>query len=199
MSQRQRRAKAKRRRHAQPAGGRARPQRARLGRATLSGGLAATAAVGLATGAESASAENFDAAQVADIRSGASGAAPNDLTNVNGTLFFNANDGTNGFELWKSDGTTAGTALVKDIRSGAGDGNPYFLTDVNGTLFFSANDGTNGYELWKSDGTTAGTVLVKDINSGATGSYPTFLTNVSGTLFFRANDGAKDRKSTRLN
>ena len=42
------------------------------------------------------------------------------LTNVNGTLFFRANDGTNGAELWKSDGTTAGTVLVKDIYAGSG-------------------------------------------------------------------------------
>src|SRR6266511_5322221 len=115
MSQKQRRARAKRRRHAQPAGGRPRPTTARIGAATLSGGLAATAAVGLVAGAEGASAANFDAAQVADIRSGPQGSNPSPLANVNGTLFFRANDGTNGYELWKSDGTTSGTALVKDI------------------------------------------------------------------------------------
>ena len=42
------------------------------------------------------------------------------LTNVNGTLFFAADDGTNGTELWKSDGTAAGTVLVKDINPGGG-------------------------------------------------------------------------------
>ena len=40
---------------------------------------------------------------------------PGWLTNVNGTLFFLANDGVNGTELWKSDGTEAGTDFVKDI------------------------------------------------------------------------------------
>ena len=40
-------------------------------------------------------------------------------TNVNGTLFFAANDGTHGRELWKSDGTAAGTVLVKDIYHAA--------------------------------------------------------------------------------
>jgi len=31
-------------------------------------------------------------------------------------VFFAANDGITGFELWKSDGTAAGTVLVKDIN-----------------------------------------------------------------------------------
>src|SRR5688572_14034437 len=39
-------------------------------------------------------------------------------TDVNGTLFFVANDDINGEELWKSDGTAAGTSLVKDITPG---------------------------------------------------------------------------------
>ena len=44
-----------------------------------------------------------------------------DLTDVGGTLFFTADDGIHGRELWKSDGTEAGTVLVKDIDPGAGE------------------------------------------------------------------------------
>ncbi len=50
---------------------------------------------------------------------GANGGFPAGLTNINGTLFFGVWDGTNGTELWKSDGTAAGTTLVKDIYPGA--------------------------------------------------------------------------------
>src|SRR5439155_6458138 len=87
------------------------------------------------------------------------------LTNVNGKLFFSAYEATDGYELWQSDGTAAGTVMVKDINPGTYSSFPSNLTNVNGTLFFSANDGTVGEELWKSDGTAAGTVLVEDINS----------------------------------
>ena len=91
---------------------------------------------------------------------------PSYLTAVGGTLFFTADDGVHGRELWKSDGTRAGTVLVKDIdprRATTTTKRPASLTDVGGTLFFTADDGVHGPELWKSDGTKAGTVLVKDI------------------------------------
>src|SRR5205085_2313751 len=119
---------------------------------------------------------------------------PGYLTAVGGTLFFVADDGLNGRELWKSDGTAVGTVLVKDINPGSAYGfpstsSPSSLTAVGGTLFFAANDGTNGKELWKSDGTPAGTVLVKDINPGSADSYPNGLTAVGGTLYFAADDG----------
>ncbi len=109
---------------------------------------------------------------------------------MNGTLYFRANDGTNGYELWKSDGTSAGTVLVRDILLGAYGSNPRSLTNVNGTLYFQATDGSSGYELWKSDGTSAGTVLVHDIQSGANSASPGYLTNVNGTLYFRPMMGA---------
>ncbi len=114
---------------------------------------------------------------------------PSNLTAALGTLFFTANDGTNGVELWKSDGTELGTAMVKDIRSDSGGSYPGSLTNLNGTLYFSAFDVTAGWELWKSDGTESGTVLVKDANPGSTGSYPGGLTSVDGTLYFAASDG----------
>ena len=70
------------------------------------------------------------------------------------------------FELWKSDGTAAGTVMVKDINPGSGNSAPLSLTNVNGKLYFAANDGADGDELWKSDGTAAGTLMVKDIIFG---------------------------------
>ncbi len=131
----------------------------------------------------------LDAILVKDIFPGAGFSVPLVLTNVNGTLYFVADDGTHGYELWKSDGTAAGTSMVKDIRSGEASSVPDKLTNVNGILYFRADDGTNGLELWKSDGTAAGTSMVKDILPGITNSAPDKLTNVNGTLYFTARDG----------
>jgi ELWxxDGT repeat protein len=122
------------------------------------------------------------------------GASSSFLVNVNGTVFFAAADPVNGWELWESDGTAAGTHIVKDINPGSGSSSPRSLTNVNGRLFFTATDGTNGRELWKSDGTAAGTVLVKVINSGRGNGLDflnTSLTDVDGTLFFVAKDGTQ--------
>ena len=60
------------------------------------------------------------------------------LTAVGNTLYFQADDGTNGYELWKSDGTASGTVMVKDINSGSGSSYPSYLTAVGNTLYFQA-------------------------------------------------------------
>lgn len=86
---------------------------------------------------------------------------------VNGTLYFTANDGIHGTELWKSDGTQAGTMMVKDINKYIDSSSVSNLTNVDGTLYFTANDGAQGQELWMSDGTEADTKLVKDIYKGS--------------------------------
>lgn len=145
------------------------------------------------------------------------GSNPGNMTNVNGTLFFTANDGTDGQELWKSDGTAAGTTLVKDIYPGTTSIKTYYgnlytgtstsnnssspgnLMNLNGTLFFTANDGTHGGELWKSDGTAAGTVIVKDIKPGSDGSDPNSFTSVNGALFFQADDGTHGTELWKTN
>ena len=110
---------------------------------------------------------------------------------LNGALFFAADNPVVGRELWKSDGTEAGTVLVKDL--GPGNSNPGFIRNVNGTLFFPASTPTTGIELWKSDGTEAGTVLVADIRPGSASSSPglggLWFANLNGTLLFAANDG----------
>src|SRR5215211_4912394 len=115
---------------------------------------------------------------------------PRAVNDVGGTLYFRANDGRHGNEIWRSDGTKAGTVMVKDIWRGLDRSvYPEGLTDVEGTLYFNADDGTHGYELWRSDGTEAETVMVKDIWPGSDQADPHGLRDVGGTLYFSADDG----------
>jgi ELWxxDGT repeat protein len=121
----------------------------------------------------------------------AGGSWIDDMTLVGKTLYFSANDGQKGVELWKTDGTEAGTVLVKDINpsSASRASDIANLVAVGRTLYFSANDGANGLELWKTDGTEAGTTLVEDINPGSADSDPDQLTAFHGVLLFTADDG----------
>ncbi|MCA9170541.1 MAG: hypothetical protein KDB23_22840, partial [Planctomycetales bacterium] len=106
-------------------------------------------------------------------------------------LFFTAEDGVHGNELWISDGTPAGTTMVKDIQleNNASLRNISDLMGFEGALYFSANDGVNGQELWRSDGTEQGTTIVSDINVNGD-AKPAWLTVHQGSLFFTANDGS---------
>lgn len=123
--------------------------------------------------------------------------SPGEFVAVGQALYFVAHDDVNGYELWKSDGTEAGTVIVKDVRPGPLGAGPGYLVAVGGTLFFTANDGVHGYELWRSDGTGTGTVMVKDINPGDATSHPTSLTVVNGMLYFAADDGMHGKELWR--
>jgi ELWxxDGT repeat protein len=116
------------------------------------------------------------------------------LTNFNGTLFFGATDPVRGEELWKSDGTPAGTTIVKDIAFGPANSRPNSLVVLNGVLLFIADDGVSGPALWRSDGTEGGTVMIKTLVSQDSGSHPRGYTAFGGTAFFSADDGLGGRE-----
>jgi ELWxxDGT repeat protein len=109
-----------------------------------------------------------------------------------GALYFAASDGTNGTELWTSDGTALGTSMVLDIRPGSSNGTPknFVPAPGGGSLLFQANDGTNGAELWRTDGTAVGTYMVSDIRPGTSSSSPNWMIPFGGMVLFSANDGS---------
>ena len=81
----------------------------------------------------------------------------------NGLLYFAADDGVSGMELWRSDGTEAGTRQLFELAPGPADCCVY---DIEGDirtyavvyrdqLFFVGTDGAGRYEMWRTDGQTA--------------------------------------------
>jgi ELWxxDGT repeat protein len=114
---------------------------------------------------------------------------------VNNEIFFfiKANART---QLWKSNGTEAGTVLIQEIDAelfylpGSLQENPRYIV-INNTVFFflsKFNNSTNKYEghLWKSNGSSAGTVLIKQVLdvSNFYGITINSLTNFNNNLVF---------------
>jgi ELWxxDGT repeat protein len=150
--------------------------------ATLAASPGTAAAAGTAGTAGTAAGARPVAAMVADLAPGPLGSDPQNLTVMNGTLFFTAGGLLHGRQLWKSDGTAAGTVALTHVPGPAGAA-PEDLTVADGELFFSAWDPRHGRELWHSDGTPAGTTLVSDIVAGPLGSSPQDITYAVGQQF----------------
>ena len=127
---------------------------------------------------------------VADIRPGQVGSKiGSEWIEYQGEVYFSADDGTLGTELWKTDGTEQGTQLVKDIYQGEASSNPGIFVIFDELLYFRAEDESAGIELWRTDGTTAGTERFLDSNRGADHGAPRELTEFQGELYFSADDG----------
>ncbi|HEY6553981.1 MAG TPA: ELWxxDGT repeat protein, partial [Vicinamibacteria bacterium] len=140
--------------------------------------------------------------QVANIAPGTSSSNPDRLTRVGSRVFFSADDGSSGRELWASDG--ASTWRVEDIVPGSGSSIAQTFDDLafrsdhwataRGKLFFPAGDGATGEELWVSDGTEAGTFQLRDIFPGPQSSEIRWLTTAGERVYFAADDGTHGRE-----
>lgn len=113
------------------------------------------------------------------------------IVDLNGVALAIGNDFTHGYELWRSDGTVAGTSMITDLNPGSANGVTSRTIAVLGNYaYFGGDDGVHGPELWRTDGTAAGTTLVKDVNPfGSSGSDPQRFKVLNGAVFFIASDG----------
>ncbi len=128
---------------------------------------------------------------VKDIREGTDGdgfglsSGVGSLTDANGILYFAASDGAGGAQLWRSDGTEAGTILVHGANGDPQAPGVAFITNLDGVVFYNADNGINGPELYMAGAGIQGAVLF-DILPGNPGSYPAFLTRMGDAIYFRA-------------
>ncbi|MDX1999843.1 MAG: hypothetical protein SF066_19160 [Thermoanaerobaculia bacterium] len=117
------------------------------------------------------------AERVTDINTAHTGAAaslngrsqtsfPREMLTAGDRLWFTADDGIHGVELWSTDGTEVGTRRETDLCPGRCSSYPRTLTAFGSRLFFVGDDGIHGFEPWITDGTAAGTRLLADIRPG---------------------------------
>ena len=115
---------------------------------------------------------------VKDIREGEDGSISSvtaQLTVFDDALYFIADNGETGGELWKSDGTEAGTQLVKNVNDRTATSQPRELRVFNDHLYFVASNGSRR-EWHKTDGTQAGTEQVTEIDFFSFNPEHTFVT-----------------------
>jgi ELWxxDGT repeat protein len=103
-------------------------------------------------------------------------------------VYFVCNTPGEGEELWRTNGTAAGTILLKDIKAAQLSSTPIMLGTYNNKLIFSADDLVHGREPWLSDGTPAGTTMLKDIATGALSSSADHFIEFNGKMLFAAYD-----------
>jgi ELWxxDGT repeat protein len=139
--------------------------------------------------------------QVRDIYPGPLGSTPRGGTASNiwsayplattGAFYFAANDGIHGSELWRSDGTSAGTTLVKDLSpTGRSEGSaPDRFVAYTGGVVFTAYTLENGIALWASNGVERGTQLIYEGVAGPNSDYINQLQPVGPLIFFTSVTG----------
>ena len=123
---------------------------------------------------------------------------PVPLGEFNGEMYFAADDGILGRELWKVD-ALGNVSLAADIAPGAASSDPLtIIADEEYAAYVIADDGTHGHELVKLD-SAGNAALVADIWSGSLSSWPQELVlGDDGTVFFTARDSVHGREVWKL-
>ncbi|MCX2742662.1 T9SS type A sorting domain-containing protein [Mangrovivirga sp. M17] len=120
------------------------------------------------------------------IKSGVPSQFESNYAIMNNELYFIANDGNTGLELWKTDGTEEGTVLVKDLYPGLESSYPNNFTVANGKLYFSTAKSELKPLLWSTNGTEQGTQIVQEFTNIPDYSFPRNFNIINNILYFTA-------------
>ena len=101
-----------------------------------------------------------------DIRPGAPDSNPSSLRVHDGKVYFTADDGVHGFELWLTDGSPAGTQMVVDLEPGPRSAGIWL--GLGPSTPFGLVFSRSLRELWTTDGTPSGTIQIPFPDSFAT-------------------------------
>ena len=120
---------------------------------------------------------------------------PQELTALGNEVLFTAIVEGLGRELWKSDGTAAGTVLVADLNEGTSSSRPEDLQVVGANLVCSATLTGKGRELCLVSGDQ---IVPIDIQPGSGSSDPTGLTVAAGAAWCLVDDGTHGQELFRV-
>src|SRR5262249_43784099 len=129
---------------------------------------------------------------------------PNNFVSFRNQLYFSGSDGVSGNQLWRTDGTEAGTVSVSDaLPTGSGYEpyglGPYGLSVIGNQLYFFSSSGNplRPYGVWKSDGISPQVSKLGEF-AGAVGqaicpmlcgnNSPNTLVELGETAFFIGDD-----------
>lgn len=111
-------------------------------------------------------------------------AMPDQKAVMGNKLYFQADNGSNGYELWITDGTAGGTLMLIDLNN-TGSSFPRNMTAVGTNLvFWAQQNGT--WKLFRSDGTKGGTLSIKGVSPfdpNGKNHFSAFFEN-NNTLYF---------------
>ncbi|RKG77688.1 hypothetical protein D7W82_33530, partial [Corallococcus sp. CA049B] len=127
---------------------------------------------------------------VKDLTPGAEDSYLTHLTASGSTLVFfketyDATASTTRFELWRSDGTAAGTVRVRDF--GTGVDVSYLDAKQGNALLFFVRELQGATSLWRTDGTAAGTFQLKRLDAGPD-TYPNDVRTTGALTLFKLDE-----------
>lgn len=132
---------------------------------------------------------------VKDIATQSYGGGPDSVFPAADWLYFTAGHPVYGTELWRTDGTGAGTRMLRDINP-TGSSDPLYFAEFGGLVYFVAADESRqanvaqalpGQEIWRTDGSPEGTVRVIDFADLESEGFPSELTVMGNHIYFASD------------